>query len=397
MNRPLPSFLVLSLLTAFAAGPAAAELQPRKVPATPAAPATPPPGPGKTTPPAAPAKPAAAPAPATTPAKPAGPATPVAGGDEALPADPKLSPELSAKLLKQLEDVSKGLDTKRGGESAAMIKSLKEAGSSKDRAFNLWLTCKKEVDFIEKGKTDSEFMSWRQTEGKKLEGRDDNCISLQLQAQFLAVALLDSYAETPEQKLNVMADANLYLDALGKACDKEESIAKSVISSIMDVQLTPDKVITAGNLEETLKDVREASAAVGGDIMESMFAKKLKPESCTGAKAVTARHPGNVDEIYEQLVMNCLRRKKDAAGLAAAWTRRIALTASIAKNTKVREISDRYTVEKLPVLEWLKARDQWRMGQTEPAAAAMINLIRSNPGHRLCPDWVTELRDLATN
>jgi hypothetical protein len=392
-RRPLPAFLLLSLL---AAGPAAAELQPRKVPAapaTPTTPVTPAPGPGKTTPPAVPGKPA----PATPGTAPAAPAKSEGAPPDSMPADPKLSTELSAKLLKQLDDVEKALDTKRGGESTAMIKQLKEAATGKDRAFNLWQGCKKVVDFEEKGKTGSEFMEWRQGEGKKLETRDDFCISLQLQAQFLALALLDSYAETPEQKLGVMADANAYLEALGKACDKEEGIAKSILASIMDVQLDPEKTITAGNLEETLKDVRESSAAVGGDIMESMFAKKLKPESCTGSKPVTARHPGNVDEIYEKLVMDYLRKKKDAAGLAAAWTRRIALTAAIAKNTKVKELSDRYAAEKLPVLEWLKARDQWRMGQTEAAAAVMLNLIRANPGHKECPKWVEQLRNLATS
>lgn len=388
MNRHLPAFLILTLASAI---PATAELLPRKVPAAPSAPA-PAPGPGKTpaAPPATPAKPGAT-TPATAPAK-----TDTADG-EAMPEDPKLSPELSAKLLKQLDEVEKGLDGKRGSESSAMIKQLKEAATGKDRAFNLWLSCKRKVDFDDKGKTDSEFMSWRQKEGKQLEGRDDHCISLQLQAQFLALALLDSYAETPEQKLNVMVDANLYLDALGKACDREESIAKSILSSIMDVQLTPDKVVTAGNLEETLKDVREASAAVGGDIMESTFAKKLKPETCTGAKAIKARHPGNVDEIYEELVMSYLRKKKDAAGLAAAWNKRIALIAGIAKNTKVKEMSERYEVEKRPALEWLKARDQWRMGQTEAASVAMLTVIRSNPGHKLCPTWTAELRELATN
>lgn len=396
MKRFLSAPLTFAVLFAV---PAFAELQPRKVPATPAIPVKP--GPGAVTP-SAPGETPGAPAVPKTPAVPAVPAKPGPGpGPGAVaPAvteegDPKLSADLSAKLLKQLDDVEKNLGGKRGAESQAMIKLLKEASAGKDRACNLWLDCKKEVDFDLKGKTATEWSEWRRKEGKALELNDGFCSSLQLQAQFLALALLDSHAATPEQRVSVMNEANTYLDTLAKICERQEGLSKNILGSIMDAELNPDQDITMDNLEESLKQVREAAAALGGDIMDSMYAKKLKPESCVGERKPSATHPGNLDEIYENLIMKVLRDKKDAAALAAAWTKRIALVAGIAKDTKVKELTERYENEKLPVLKWLQARDQWRCGQMEAAAANMLAVIRANPGHKECQNWTRELRGLA--
>ncbi|MDB6136203.1 MAG: hypothetical protein JWM59_4446 [Verrucomicrobiales bacterium] len=362
--------LALSLMLA---GTAAAELQPRKAP------------------------PAPAPAPKTTPApvadKPsATPAAPTATED----GTPKLSPELSAKLLKELDNLEKGLGGKRDSESQALIKELKEAAGSDEKAFNLYESCLKEIEYDQKGKHASAFVEWKRTKGKELAVNNDFCASIRLQAQFMALALLDSHSETPESRLSVLADANLYMEALIKLCERNEGLAKSVLASIMDVTLEPDKAVTVGNLEESLKQSREASAALGGDVMECLLAKKLKPESCTGPKGIAARNPGNLDEIYERLILKTLRDKKDTAGLAAAWGRRIAQTSALTKATKVKELGEKFETEKLPVLKWLYAVDQWRCGQTEAAAAAMLAVIRANPGHKLCPGWVEELRGLAT-
>ncbi|MES2705981.1 MAG: hypothetical protein V4726_05195 [Verrucomicrobiota bacterium] len=374
MKRYLCAPLAFAVILAV---PAAAELQPRKIPAAPAE---------------APPVPAAPAVPKTTP----GPAKPAPAPALTEEGEPKLSPELSAKLLKQLDEVEKGLGGKRGSESIAMMKLLKEAGGSNEKAFNLWQDSTKEVDFDQKGKTATEFMDWKRTKAKDLAINDNFCASIRLQAQFLALALLDSHAETPAQRLNVMTEANLYLDAVAKACDKHEGLAKSILASIMDVALDPDREVTMSNLEESLKQVREAAAALGGDIMESLLAKNLKPESCIGNHVISAKNPGNLDEIYEQLVMRPLRDKKDSAGLAAAWNRRISQTAALAKATKVKELTERYSIEKLPVLKWLQARDQWRSGQAEAGAASMLTVIRENPGHKACPEWMSELRNMAT-
>lgn len=309
--------------------------------------------------------------------------------------EPVLPAELSAKLLKQLAEVENGLSGKRGGESAALIKKLKEASASNEKAYNLWESCKKEIDFEQKGKTATDFVNWKKKEGRDLSANDGFCASLRLQAQFLALAIMDSHADTPARKSGVMTEANLYLEALSKACDKEEGLAKNILSSIMDVGLDPNQAVTAGDLEETLKQVREAGGALGGDIMESMYSKSLKAMGVTGKEPSQAKHPGNIDEIYESLVLTTLRKKKDMTGVAAAWTRRISQTAGIAKSTKVKELSERFEAEKLPVLKWKQARDQWRTGQMEAGAAAMLAVIRANPSHKECQNWVAELRTLA--
>lgn len=307
-----------------------------------------------------------------------------------------LSPENLEKLRKQIDALEKDISQKKRGYNTGLVAKLREAAQSNASAFNFWLECKKEIDFIQKGKTATEFVEWKRGgEAQRLEKSDTFRNSLRLQAQFLVLVVMNSYANTTQAKSEVAAEAMNYLETMVKFCDSEKSLAKSVLGSVIDVSISPDQVVTMSNIEETLKQAREASSAVGGDIMDSLFAKYLKIEGMVGKNASAATHPGNVDEIYERLILPVLREKKDAAGLAAAWTKRMDQMARIAKATGVKELVEKYETEKLPVLKWGQACDQWDAGHEEPAAQAMLAIIRANPAHRETSSWISQLRERA--
>ena len=142
--------------------------------------------------------------------------------------------------------------------------------------------------------------------------------------------------------------------------------------------------------------MREASSALGGDVLNSLYARHLKLDGSVKPRS-NATNPGNIDEIYDRLVIQPLRRKKDAAAIAAAWMRRIDQTGRVAKSTKVKEIEDKYNAEKVPSMKFAMYRDQWSAGLPKQAAASMIALITAEPTHKDSNDWMQELKRFAAS
>jgi hypothetical protein len=207
--------------------------------------------------------------------------------------------------------------------------------------------------------------------------------------------VLDSHAETPAQQTEVANAAVAYVESLTAFCEKEENLAKGIIGSIMDTGVDPNEPVTAENLQETLAKVREAGSALGGDVLNSIFAKHLKLDGSVKPKSGTTTNPGNIDEIYSSLILTPLLEKKDAAGIASAWTKRIDQTGRVAKATKVKEIEEKYQEVKVPAMKFAMYRDQWAAGQQKQAAAAMMALINANPTHQDSNDWMEALKQLA--
>lgn len=323
------------------------------------------------------------------PRKPAGPAAPTT-------AVTPLTEEEMAKLKEQVDLLEKDLAKKRGGMHAAQIAILREAMSGNEKAFNFWLDCKKEQDFEMKGKTATEFSDWKRGQIKTTGTNDAFCAGLRLQIHFLMLAVLHSHADTPAQEAEVATGAVTYLEGLTAICEKEENLAKAIVASIMETGADPGQSITVENLQETLAKVREASSALGGSVLDSIFAKHLKLDGSVHPRPGAANHAGNIDEIYDRLVLEPLRRKKDAAGIAAAWAKRIDQTGRVAKATKIDEIGERYTDVKVPAMKFALYRDQWTAGQQKQAAAAMITLISAHPTHKDSQAWMETLKRLAS-
>jgi|GEM_PF-7122379 hypothetical protein len=328
------------------------------------------------------------------PRKPTVPATPPGAPPAAPPAPVKMSDEDLAKLKAQVEQLEKDVAKKRGGMHTTQLTILKDAMSGNDRAFNFWLDCKKEQDFEMKGKTTAEFAEWKREQIKTIGNNDAFCASLRLQLHYLRLIVLDSHVENAAQEAEVSSGAVEYVDSLTSFCDKEEVLAKSILGSIMDMSLDPEQTVKVSTLQESLKKSKEVSAALGGQVLDTIFARHLKLDGTVSLKNGAPTNPGNIDEIYDRLIIEPLRKKQDSAGIAAAWTKRIEQTAKVAKSTKVRELVERYEEVKVPSMKFAMYRDQWSAGQKKTAAASMMALIAANPTHKDSNRWMDQLKKL---
>ena len=270
---------------------------------------------------------------------------------------PKLLDEAAAaKLLAQLEDVSKTMEEKKYGYNSGIIRDLRDAGSSSDKAFNLWLDCMKVIEFDEKGRTATEFSEWKRNQTKN--GNRERDVRLQLEVQWLTVVVMDANARTESARAEVVAAASTYIDSLLALLKKNDG-----------------------------------RGAPNGDVVGSVFGRRYKLDVTVGRKENGATHdPGSIGGIYDTVILPYYRRNKMATSLMQAWTRRIAHEAEAVAALDFPEAREKFEQERLPQLKWGQMKEMFELGQQETAGAAMVAHIRTNMAHRDAPRWIDDLR-----
>ncbi|RFC52086.1 MAG: hypothetical protein DVB22_000964 [Verrucomicrobia bacterium] len=274
------------------------------------------------------------------------------------PTPTPLDEAAAAKLLAQLEDVSKTMEEKKYGYNSGIIRDLRDAGSSADKAFNLWLDCTKVIEFDEAGRTATEFSDWKRNQTKSTSNERESV--LQMQVQWLTIVVMDANARTESARAEVVAAAVNYIDSV------------------------------LAHLKKT-----DGKSNLGGDVVNSVFGRRYKLDITVGRKEGGATHnPGDIGGIYETLVFPYYRRNKMASSLMQAWTRRISQESEAAATAGFREATERFTAERLPQLKWGQMREMFSLGQQEGAGASMLAHIKTNMAHRDAPQWITELRTI---
>lgn len=312
---------------------------------------------------------------------------------KAVPGKP-LSPEDAAKLKERLAKLETEMEKRRSALSGKLVTELTAAAQGPDRAVNFWLECHKEVEFIQKGRTASEFSDWRRKEGKQMEENKKFGLERQMQLRFLVLAIQSAYAETPVQEKDVATAAMGYLSGLADACEREESLAREVLGSVMSLDFDPDEPVTKGTLAEAIKENREVRTSLGTNILDTTFARRFKIDGTLPDGKRAVKNPGDLGGIFETAVLGIFREKEDATALAAAWTKRIELSTRIAKACGDRHHLERFNAEQLPLLKWGQAKEQYRAGNQVAASDAMLAVISAYPEHPECDEWIKDMQSM---
>ena len=263
-----------------------------------------------------------------------------------------------AKALAQLESIGKTLDEQKFGHNAKIIKELREAGMSGEKSFALWLDCLKDVDYDQQGRSAGDFAERRRRETK--DPNRDRDGELQMQVQWLSIVLMDANARTEAARSEAVAAAVQFVDNL------------------------------VGRIQKA--DGRMGGAA-SQNVLQSVFAQHYKLDATVKNKS-GALVPGDVDAIYDNMILSFYRDTKQSSSLMQAWAKRIEQQTAIAGSFKFVEAKEKFTVEKLPELRWGQARDLFKLGQEEPATQTMLSLIKANMAHRRAQSWIEELTAL---
>ncbi len=287
------------------------------------------------------------------------PRTPAAPAPQPAPAPKVIKEEDAAKALAQLAGISKTLDEQKYGYNAKIIRELRDAGVSGEKAFGLWLDCMKDVEYDQKGKSATEFSDWKRRQTK--DPNRDRDTELQMQVQWLSIVLMEANARTVAAKAEAIAAATLFL---------ENGVAR------------------------ILKNDGRMGGAARENVLNSSFARHYKLDTTMKPKEGAAYVPGNIGEIYERMILPFYRETKQASSLMQAWAKRIEQQTAIANSFNFVEAKTKFTVEELPELRWGQAQELFKLGQEEPATQTMMSLIKANLGHRHAQQWIDELTRL---
>jgi hypothetical protein len=287
------------------------------------------------------------------------PRTPAAPTPQAPPPPKPLKEDETTKLLVQLADMTKTLDEQKYGYNARIIRELREAGTSGDKAFALWLDCVKDVDYDQKGRSATEFAEWKRRQTKDADRERD--AALQLQVQWLSIVLMHANARNEATKNEAVVAAVTFLDTVVECIRKAD-----------------------GRL----------SGHANENVLSSVFGRHYKLESSVTRMDGGAYVPGDLDGIYDRMILPFYREAKMATNLMQAWTKRIEQQTAIAASFKFIEAKEKFTAEKLPELKWGQAVELFRLGQEEPAAQQMLGILRANMAHKNAVRWMEEMTAL---
>jgi hypothetical protein len=272
-----------------------------------------------------------------------------------------LSIEATQKLLEQLEEIDEALQEKRNAYNTGLLPRLKEAAANDDKAFALWLEATREIDYEAQGRSATEFSDFRNGKGKELRTSASFTNQLRLQCRFLTLVILQANAHTEEDRVEVVNGAAAYLE---------------------------DYVASAKKLDGRHEELRR-------NALDLVIARHLKLDiSARRSKGSAAYNPGSISEIYQQMILPYYREKKAVSAISAAWNKRIAHETAMVELLKVPEQLEKFQKERVPELKWGQAKDLFEAGQEEPAAAAMVAIIKANLAHRSTPGWIEELAGL---
>lgn len=104
-------------------------------------------------------------------------------------------------------------------------------------------------------------------------------------------------------------------------------------------------------------------------------------------------NPGNVDGIYQQILLPILRENQDVRALDY-WEFKLRREADLAAKNKFLAEQDKYTTIRRPNLLWSRAEEMLFIGQRNRAISEMMNIIRGNPAHPELQVWISYVSNL---
>ena len=329
--------------------------------------------------PSAPAAPAApAPATPTTPAAPGAPATPTTPGAPVKPAVTStatnpITEKNAADLLKALRDLGTQLGVAKGKATGAALAAFQAAMTTDDKAYSLFMDCKKKVDFDDKGKTGGEFGEWKRRDDVKALHDPEYTTVLRLQLQWLVLSIQAANATTDSSYATVVAQVPSFLEALHTAWKKMKSYR--------------------GELNK--------------DVISTVFSQYYKLDQVMERREGWSYNPLGIDSIYDNVVLPHLRTMKNANAVASSWKNRIQMLTDFFEieereakgnpNSRAEERSINFQEDKLPRLEWGMMKDGFLLGNETSAAVSMLAHIRGHLGHKDAELWISELEKLASH
>jgi hypothetical protein len=303
---------------------------------------------------------------------------------------PPLTPEQTANILKQLDDIEKKFSKSRGDVFTTALTRLKTASASEKDALELYIACYKTEHFDKLNLKQTDFQEWRQRQDDHF--KDPEFLgAILLQARFLVLALQGQDATEKELPGLILALQNFINDETKLV---SSSVIHTTAGAVKDNDKNKKPSVRPGgpgagrafDSNQLLRTLREA-------IQESEFCKAFQLEEYL-TRQDWAYVPSDISQIYDQIIFPYYAEKKPTE-LAAQWDLRIKSQLAFKEATFTTVEYQTYYKERYPELLWDKSK--YLLGKNIDALKSMgdmLKVIRDYPSHPKAGDWIKEMRGM---
>ena len=287
-------------------------------------------------------------------------------------------------------------------QNEAGIKSRKQnaytkvmaAAASGPTAAAFWKEAVKETQFNGADHQASKISDWKDGDGEAL-GSKECQTAARLHLYWLGLSLQHAMGTETKQMLQniieftkqvraeeeVAAKLDAAIDRLKDRKDRkdvaEEQTVKRVHDQILRTSVGGSPVARALQLSDILGDDTKKGRGKGGE---------SKSDSGSGWEYT----PGNVDGIFNQIILPEFRSNKDPR-LLEYWDLRIKQETERAAEKKLDVEQRDWLQVRKPSLLWSRAQDVMLLGQVNRAMGEMFNVLKSNPQHPNAGTWISTL------
>ncbi len=294
---------------------------------------------------------------------------------------PALTPAQVANVLKQLEELEKGILSQRGNTLGAIIAKLHSAAASDAAAINFLTECEKLVNVERKDgdrKDAKQIDKKKEAEKREPRGAEadkdgDFGTSLRLCLEYLALTL----------EVRDLKDISTAITKITAYHQKMISAGKKIKGKAGDMLMQAVGTGGGGGGNRRGGGAVEMRAVVEAYQLDQFLRRQDWPLV-----------PGDIVEMYNKVIIENARKNKKE-DMAALWDTALNTEATL---RKLRLPDGEFTVweqSSYPNLRWQRAMDLVSSGPNPVSGMAdMLKVIKDYPNHPNSPDWVKQLRTM---
>jgi len=300
---------------------------------------------------------------------------------------PPINPTEILAVLRQLREAQ---TTQERTAKQTAIQQAAAGAASAERAVAFWEDAVRVTQFQGVARESAAFREWKEREGEGLKSREGQ-YAAQLFFKWLHLTLQRANGVTTKDLLPQVIAYTKEATALETAVEGLEETIKKERESAAGA---PRRSNAREKVADTQAVKRTADHVFKRALSASPVVEWMKAgEFVTPEKWETS--PGNVDGIFQKIVLPELRLQKDPRALEY-WDLKLKREGEhVAARRAEFEIAKFNTIRR-PELLWSRATEMAEIGLKNRAAGEMLALLKANPTHPATGQWIGELEKLVS-
>ena len=296
----------------------------------------------------------------------------------------------SSQILQSLKQIREINETGSKNRRSQVFSQVSAAAQSAEKSVALWKEAVKAVQFEGAKNEGAAMQHWREGEGDALGSKlCSNAVKLHL--QWLTLSLQHAGGAEVKQLLPQIIEYTKQIQLDEAAADH------------LDDQIKREHEHPGPQQKQNIEDAavkRMHDRVMRTSISESPIARWLQIGEHLGEPAGKQKSepagwemiPGNLDGIYQSIILPYFRATKDVR-LLEYWDLAIKREADSAAERRLDIEQREWTQVKRPALLWARSQDVLLLGLRNRAISEMFNVLKTFPHHPEAKTWVTQLED----